>query len=122
MQLTAEALREVCKQNKQYISCPELNDVLYLNYKGIEKIEALEVSHWLPASSWGANLQQQEQHEWYGQQLQASDVRQFTAAVPAARSHTIPALTYFCNLHLSYSYSLILAYERCTWSPMPSAQ
>lgn len=45
MQLTAEALREVCKQHKQYTSCPELNDVLYLNCKGIERIQNLEVRH-----------------------------------------------------------------------------
>lgn len=43
MKLTPEVLREVCQQHKQYISCPELNDVLYLNHKGIEKIESLEV-------------------------------------------------------------------------------
>jgi hypothetical protein len=43
MKLTPEVLREICQQHKQYISCPELNDVLYLNHKGIEKIESLEV-------------------------------------------------------------------------------
>jgi hypothetical protein len=43
MQLTADTLRETCRQHKQYISCPELNDVLYLTHKGIEKLESLEV-------------------------------------------------------------------------------
>eukprot|EP00878_Enallax_costatus_P014331 GHUV01014990.1.p1 GENE.GHUV01014990.1~~GHUV01014990.1.p1 ORF type:complete len:487 (+),score=179.60 GHUV01014990.1:553-2013(+) len=40
--LTPSSLKELCKQHKLYTSCPELNDVLYLQCKGAEKIESLE--------------------------------------------------------------------------------
>jgi Leucine-rich repeat (LRR) protein len=43
MRLTEQSLREQGQQHKQYVSCPELNDVLYLSHKGIERIEALQV-------------------------------------------------------------------------------
>ena len=39
--LTPQFLRKICKEMKQYLT-PELNDVLYLHYKGIYKLENLE--------------------------------------------------------------------------------
>eukprot|EP00520_Triparma_pacifica_P003711 CAMPEP_0118662062 /NCGR_PEP_ID=MMETSP0785-20121206/16619_1 /TAXON_ID=91992 /ORGANISM="Bolidomonas pacifica, Strain CCMP 1866" /LENGTH=487 /DNA_ID=CAMNT_0006555557 /DNA_START=60 /DNA_END=1520 /DNA_ORIENTATION=+ len=39
--MTPEALKEIIKKDKQYIT-PELNDKLYLHYKGFRKIENLE--------------------------------------------------------------------------------
>lgn len=39
--INAKFLREHCKKNKLYLT-PELNDVLYLHYKGFMKIENLE--------------------------------------------------------------------------------
>ncbi|KIY93530.1 hypothetical protein MNEG_14431 [Monoraphidium neglectum] len=42
LELTPSSLRELCKAHKQYVSCPELNDVLYLQCKGILRIQSLE--------------------------------------------------------------------------------
>ncbi|GIL91245.1 hypothetical protein Vretifemale_18925 [Volvox reticuliferus] len=41
-QLTPESLRKLCKDLKLYTSCPELNDVLHLQCKGITKLENLD--------------------------------------------------------------------------------
>ncbi|WIA29061.1 hypothetical protein OEZ86_011573 [Tetradesmus obliquus] len=40
--LTPESLKQICKDHKLYTSCPELNDVLYLQCKAIEVLENLE--------------------------------------------------------------------------------
>jgi dynein assembly factor 1 len=41
MELTAQTLKEICKENKLYIT-PYLNDKLYLHYKGFSRIQSLE--------------------------------------------------------------------------------
>ncbi|KAG2453060.1 hypothetical protein HYH02_002393 [Chlamydomonas schloesseri] len=41
-QLTPESLRKLCRDLKLYSSCPELNDVLHLQCKGITKLENLD--------------------------------------------------------------------------------
>lgn len=40
--LTESYLRDLCRKEHLYASCPELNDVLRLQRKGISRIEALE--------------------------------------------------------------------------------
>ena len=41
--ITKAFLKKLCKSDfKQYYSTPELNDILYLHYKGFEKIDNLE--------------------------------------------------------------------------------
>lgn len=40
--ITKAFLKKLCKSDfKQYYSTPELNDILYLHYKGFEKIDNL---------------------------------------------------------------------------------
>ncbi|MEW5296748.1 MAG: hypothetical protein WDW36_000007 [Sanguina aurantia] len=41
MELTPASLKKLCKERKQYISSPELNDVLHLQCKGITRLENL---------------------------------------------------------------------------------
>ncbi|GLC45999.1 hypothetical protein PLESTF_000747100 [Pleodorina starrii] len=41
-QLTPESLRKLCRDLKLYTSCPELNDVLHLQCKGITRLENLD--------------------------------------------------------------------------------
>jgi len=41
--ITKEFLKKLCRSDfKQYYSTPSLNDILYLHYKGFEKIDNLE--------------------------------------------------------------------------------
>eukprot|EP00201_Polytomella_parva_P020392 CAMPEP_0175040144 /NCGR_PEP_ID=MMETSP0052_2-20121109/1071_1 /TAXON_ID=51329 ORGANISM="Polytomella parva, Strain SAG 63-3" /NCGR_SAMPLE_ID=MMETSP0052_2 /ASSEMBLY_ACC=CAM_ASM_000194 /LENGTH=290 /DNA_ID=CAMNT_0016302265 /DNA_START=45 /DNA_END=914 /DNA_ORIENTATION=+ len=42
VQLTPAYLKKLCRELKLYSSCPELNDILHLQCKGIAKIESLD--------------------------------------------------------------------------------